>query len=71
MSKTGIASKTSPLVRVRKLMGYWCVQRRMELNNHVVWEFVNAYTEWITAYSVAMVEASPDVWPFHMEERTY
>jgi hypothetical protein len=54
-------------VRVRKLMGYWVVQRRVEVDNHPVWEYVASYGTWAIAFAVAQVEASPDEWPFHRE----
>jgi hypothetical protein len=56
-----------PDIRVRKLMGYWTVQRRIIVNNHVVWSYVASYSSWPIAYAVATVEASPDEWPFHKD----
>lgn len=66
-----ITTKTEPDVRVRKLMGYWTVQRRITIDNHVVWEYIGSYTSQPIAYAVALVEASPDDWPFHIREMDY
>lgn len=60
-------TKTSPDVRVRKLMGYWCVQARTLVKGHPVWQYVGAFDSWAVAFAVAEVEASPDTWPFYME----
>jgi hypothetical protein len=60
--------KSSPDVRVRKIVGYWCVQRRKVIDNHPVWEYVAGYSSWSIAFAVAQVEASPDEWPFYFRE---
>jgi hypothetical protein len=52
-------------------MDSWCVQKLIRLHDHDVWSLVASYTEWAIAFAVATVEASPDDWPYHLEERTY
>ncbi len=66
-----IALASKPTVRVRKLMDSWCVQQLVVVGDHEVWGLVAAYTTWAVAFAVALVEASPDTWPFGIEERTY
>lgn len=66
-----ILTREEPVVRVRKLMDSWCVQRWFESNGIGGWEFVAAYTSWPIAYAVAQVEASPKDWPLHFHEREY
>ena len=61
------SAKLNPDVRVRKLMGYWCVQRRIHESGLALWSYVGAFDAWSTAFAVAEVEASPDEWPFYME----
>jgi hypothetical protein len=64
---TTLASRPDPDVRVRKLMNQWCVQRRVVIDNHVVWAYVASYDSWHIAFAVAQVEASPDEWPYHKD----
>lgn len=63
-----IMTATAPVIRVRKLMDSWCVQRLIRMHDHDVWSLVASYTSWHIAFAVAQVEASPDEWPFHMPE---
>lgn len=64
---TSTMTKTNPTIRVRKLMGSWCVQSLIRHEEHEVWYHVGAFDTWSTAFAVAEVEASPDEWPFFME----
>lgn len=71
MSTTATMTKTSPkpTTRVRKQNDAWCVQSLVAMDNHEVWYLVGAFDTWQVAFAVAEVEASPDVWPFYMEEK--
>jgi hypothetical protein len=62
-----LVGRPDPDVRVRKLMGLWTVQRRLVLEDHVVWSYVASYNSWHIAFAVAQVEASPDEWPLHKD----
>lgn len=60
--------RAKPDIRVRKLMGDWCVQKLVQIGEHQVWSLVAAYTSWHIAFAVAQVEASPNEWPFYIRD---